>query len=259
MSHELWIDDWWVEPDLNRITKADKLIPVEPKVIEVLLCLANHAGEVLSKEEIIRVVWPDTFVSDEVLTYSISELRKAFGDDAKNPHIIQTIQRRGYRLIAPVTQQGPAVKPQPSIAVLAFLDMSPEKDQEYFCDGIADEIINSLSRVKGLRVTARTSSFAFKGKSEDVRTMGRRLGAATLLEGSVRKAENQLRITAQLIDVEDGYHLWAERYDRELKDVFAIQDEIAHKIVQALEVELSDSEERRLVRIPTKNVELTAL
>ncbi|MBN1566373.1 MAG: winged helix-turn-helix domain-containing protein [Acidobacteria bacterium] len=255
MSRDLWIGDWLVEPDLNRISKAGVQIPVEPKVIEVLLYLADHAGEVLSKKEIIQTVWAGTFVSKEVLSYSISELRKAFGDDAKNPRIIQTIHRRGYRLIAPVTQHAPTIKAQPSVAVLAFLDMSPKGDQEYFCSGMAEEIINNLSRVKDLRVAARTSSFAFKGGSEDIPSIGRKLNVATVLEGSVRKAANQLRISAQLVKVEDGYQLWSGRYDRELKDVFAVQAEIARKIVQALKIQLSDNEERSLDRMPTKNVE----
>jgi adenylate cyclase len=147
------------------------------------------------------------------------------------------------------------MKPRPSVAVLAFLDMSPKGNQEYFCNGIAEEIINSLSRMKDLRVAARTSSFAFKGSSEDIPSIGRKLGVATVLEGSVRKAADRLRITAQLIDVESGYQLWSGRYDRELKDVFAVQAQIARKIVQALKVELSDNEERNLDRMPTKNVE----
>ena len=255
MSRKFWIADWLVEPDLNRISRAGRVVSIEPKVVEVLLCLADHAGEVLSKKDIIRTVWADTYVSDVVLTYSVAELRKAFGDDARKPHIIQTIQRRGYRLIASVTRDTPAVRPQASIGVLAFLDMSPQKDQEYFCDGIAEEIINSLSRLKDLRVAARTSSFAFKGKSDDIPSIGRRLSVATVLEGSVRKAANQLRITAQLINVEDGYHLWSCSYDRELKDVFAVQAQIAQKIVQALEIELSDKEQRTLGKMPTRNVE----
>ncbi len=255
MSRELLVGDWLVEPDLNRMSNGVKQVRVEPKVVEVLMCLAEHAGEVLSKKEIIRTVWADTHVGDEVLSYSISELRKAFGDDAKNPRIIQTIQRRGYRLIAPVRLQVPADDPKPSVAVLAFSDMSREQDQEYFCDGIAEEIINNLSHLRGLRVAARTSSFSFKGKTEDIPTIGRMLGVATVLEGSVRKSGSRLRITAQLINVEDGYHLWSESYDRQLKDVFAIQEEIAHKIVQALEVRLSDREEKHLGRTPTENVE----
>jgi TolB-like protein/Tfp pilus assembly protein PilF len=142
---------------------------------------------------------------------------------------------------------------QPSIAVLPFEDMSPSKDQEYFCDGIAEEIISALSQIEGLRVAARTSAFAFKGRPDDIREIGRKLNVVTLLEGSVRKAGNQLRITVQLSDVAEGYHLWSERFDCELKDVFAIQDEIAGNIVQALKVELSEKDERILARAPTKN------
>ncbi len=255
MAREFQVGEWLVEPNLNRISSAGVTTPVEPKVVEVLVCLANNPGEVLSKDDIIRAVWPDTHVTDEVLTYSISELRKAFHDDARNPRVIQTIPRRGYRLIAPVTPLEPTPKRQPSIAVLAFADMSPEKDQEYFCDGIAEEIISDLAHLTGLRVASRTSAFAFKERSEDVRMIGKKLGVDTVLEGSVRKAGDRLRITAQLINVEDGCHLWSERYERELKDVFAIQDEIARKIVHALEVNLTDTESRRLGRAPTQNVE----
>ena len=255
MAREFRVGDWLVEPDLNRITQAEKIIQVEPKVLEVLVCLANHPGEVLPKDKIIPAVWPGTYVTDEVLTYSISELRKAFGDDARNPHIIQTIPRKGYRLIAPVVQLAPAAKPQPSIAILAFSDMSPEKDQEYFCDGIAEEIINNLAHLKGLRIASRTSSFAYKGKSEDVRTIGRKLGVATVLEGSIRKAGNRLRITIQLIGVEDGYHLWSERYDSDLKDVFAIQDEISRSVAAALRITLSPKESDAIARIPTADLQ----
>jgi len=252
---EFLVGDWRVEPDLNRISRAGRSISVEPKAIEVLRCLAKSAGEVLSKKEIIKKVWADTYVSDGVLSYCISELRKAFDDDARNPRIIETISRRGYRLIATVSEIHAAAKTPPSIAVLAFTDMSAEKDQAYFCDGIAEEIINDLTQLKGLNVAARTSSFAFRDRPEDVRMIGRKLDVDTVLEGSVRKADSQLRITAQLISTADGYHLWSKSYDRDLKDVFAIQDEIAHSIVQSLEVELSDTEKRLLTRVPTRNVE----
>jgi adenylate cyclase len=254
MGGEFMVGDWLVEPDLNRAGRDDKTIQIEPKVLEVLRCLARHPGEVLSKEKILRTVWPGTFVSDGILSYSISELRKAFGDDAKNPYLIQTISRKGYRLLAPVTQLSPDHKPSPSIAILSFCDMSSEKDQEYFCDGMAEEIINHLTRVKGLQVAARTSSFAFKGKSEDVRTIGRSLGVATVLEGSVRKAGGQLRITAQLINVDDGYHLWTGRFDRRLEDLFAIQDEISRSIAETLKVTLSPDEEDALGRAPTADL-----
>jgi TolB-like protein/cytochrome c-type biogenesis protein CcmH/NrfG len=142
-----------------------------------------------------------------------------------------------------------------SIAVLPFVNMSADPENEYFSDGIADEIINALSRIQALQVAARTSSFAFKGKSEDMSAIGRKLKVATVLEGSVRKAGNKLRVAAQLIDVADGYQLWSERYDRQLEDVFAIQDEIAGNIVKALRVVLSEDEKRAIERAPTENVQ----
>ena len=254
MSREFRVGDWLVEPDLNCITRANKKTSVEPKVIEVLAYLADHPGEVLSKDQILHAVWPDTFVSEEVLRYSISELRKAFNDDAKNPHIIQTIARRGYRLIADVSNKS-IPDSRGSIAVLAFSDMSSAQDQDYFCDGIAEEIINNLTRIRGLRVSSRTSSFAFKGKTEDVRSIGKKLGVATVLEGSVRKEGIQIRVTAQLIKTEDGCHLWSERYDRELKDIFAIQDEIARNIAATLKIALTPGESNAIGRAPTTDLE----
>ncbi len=254
MTREFRVGEWQVEPNLNCITRADQRTPIEPKVIEVLAYLAEYPGEVLPKEQIIQAVWPDTHVGDEVLRYSISELRKAFKDDARNPQIIQTIARRGYRLIAQVCKEGPTTESQASIAVLAFSDLSSSRDQEYFCDGISEEIINNLTHIKGLRVSSRTSSFAFKGKSQDIRVIGRKLGVATVLEGSVRKAEGRLRITAQLIKVEDGCHLWSGRYDRELKDVFAIQDEIARSIAVTLRITLTPREQRAIGKAPTTDL-----
>ncbi|MGH7548730.1 MAG: protein kinase domain-containing protein [Gemmatimonadales bacterium] len=142
-----------------------------------------------------------------------------------------------------------------SIAVLPFADMSSQRDQEYFCEGIAEEIINALTKIQALRVASRTSAFAFKGKNAAIGEIGRKLKVATVLEGSVRKAGTRLRVTAQLVNVADGYHLWSERYDRELQDVFAIQDEIAENIVKALRVVLSEEEKRAIEKAPTENVQ----
>jgi adenylate cyclase len=142
-----------------------------------------------------------------------------------------------------------------SIAVLPFADMSAERENGYFTDGMAEEIINALTTIKALRVASRTSSFAFKATTEDIRQVGKKLDVATVLEGSVRKAGNKLRITAQLVNVADGYQLWSQRYDREMEDVFAIQDEIAQNIVKALSVILSEDEKRAIERVPTANVE----
>jgi non-specific serine/threonine protein kinase len=155
------------------------------------------------------------------------------------------------------TPSGPfrSARSLPSIAVMAFTDMSPQKDQEYFCDGIADEIINDLTHVDGLRVASRTSAFAFKDQAQDIRGIGSKLGVDAVLEGSVRKAGDRVRITARLVEVADGYQLWSEQYDRELQDVFAIQEEIAHRIVEALRIELSEQEKQVLGRTATTDVE----
>jgi non-specific serine/threonine protein kinase len=144
--------------------------------------------------------------------------------------------------------------PRRSIGVLPFVDLSAEKDQDYFCDGMAEEIINALTKIDGLRVAARTSSFAFKGKNEDIRTIGRKLSVETVMEGSVRKVGSRIRVAGQLVNVSDGYHLWSGQFDRELEDVFAIQEEIAGSIVTALTVKLSDRERRAIERVPTRDV-----
>src|SRR6266446_2669243 len=145
--------------------------------------------------------------------------------------------------------------PEKSIAVLAFVNMSNDPENEFFSDGIAEEIINALTKVKALRVASRTSSFAFKGKNEDIGEGGRKLKVNTVLEGSVRKAGDKLRVTAQLVNTADGYHLWSERYDRQLEDVFEIQDEIAENIVRALRVVLGEEEKRAIEKTPTENVQ----
>ncbi|KAF5407476.1 MAG: Adenylate and Guanylate cyclase catalytic domain protein [Candidatus Udaeobacter sp.] len=142
-----------------------------------------------------------------------------------------------------------------SIAVLPFADLSPQHDQEYFSDGVAEEILNALTRVAGLRVPARTSCFAFRGTSVDAREIGKRLGVETFLEGSIRKAGDRLRITVQLVDARNGYHLWSERFDREIEDIFAIQDEIARSVLDALGLSLTAREERRFLKPPTAKVE----
>jgi serine/threonine protein kinase/Tfp pilus assembly protein PilF len=148
----------------------------------------------------------------------------------------------------------PRSRPRPSIAVLPFVNMSADADQDYFCDGVVEDIINDLTNIKDLRVSARTSALAFKGKRMDAREIGKALGVDVLLEGSVRKAENRLRITAQLINVANGYHLWSDRYESEASDVFAIQDEIAHNIVRALEIKLSQGEREALAKETTHDV-----
>ncbi|MGH7702531.1 MAG: TPR end-of-group domain-containing protein, partial [Gemmatimonadales bacterium] len=169
-------------------------------------------------------------------------------------HVVQALGSQKVTTPPTTTPVG-APAASRSIAVLPFVDMSPQRDQDYFCEGIAEEIINALTKVQALRVISRSSAFAFKGQNLDIRKVGEQLDAGTVLEGSIRKAGNRLRITAQLINVAGGHHLWSERYDRELEDVFAIQDEIAGNIVRALQVVLSEEEKRALDKAPTDNVE----
>src|SRR5438067_1113322 len=173
--------------------------------------------------------------------------------DLGNPRPPEKLSRRSSAAKEPVTLSGAV--PEKSIAVLAFVNMSNDPENEFFSDGIAEEIINALTQVKALRVASRTSAFAFKGKNEDIGEVGRKLKVHTVLEGSVRKAATRLRVTAQLINVADGYHLWSERYDRQLEDVFEIQDQIAENIVRALRVVLGEDEKRAIEKTPTENVQ----
>ena len=254
------VGPWLVAPGLNSISSKGTTVRLEPKAMEVLLCLAKHAGETLPKETLFHAVWPDTFVTDDVLTHSISELRRAFEDDAREPRIIQTIPKRGYRLVAPVSAAKTVASPaasaaRDSIAVLPFTSMSPEPEDEFFADGMTEEIINVLSQIEHLHVAARTSSFFFKGKHADMRQIGEQLNVRTVLEGSVRKVGDRLRITAQLVNVADGYHLWSERYERQMKDVFGIQDDIARSIADRLKVTLAGNPQELLVKPGTKNLE----
>ena len=186
----------------------------------------------------------------------MKSLAKDAGDRfATAAQFSQALKQPGASTPPGMTTTTAAAATTKSIAVLPFVNMSADPENEYFTDGIAEEIINALTKIQALRVASRTSSFAFKGKNQDIRKVGEQLNVTTVLEGSVRKAGTRLRVTAQLVNVTDGYHLWSERYDRELQDVFAIQDEIAGNIVRALRVVLSDAEKRAIEKAPTANVQ----
>ena len=259
MGDDFRVGDWMIVPGQNAISRRGTTVHLEPKVMEVLACLAQQAGQTVSKETLFQTVWRGTVVSDDVLTRCIVELRRAFEDHARESRIIQTIPKRGYRLVAPVTAAA-AVVPAPSavrdsIVVLPFVNMSADPENDYFADGVTEEIINALAQIRELHVVARSSAFSFKGKHIDPRIVGEQLNVRTVLEGSVRRADNRLRITGQLINAADGYHLWSERYDREMKDVFEIQDEIARGIVRRLKLTLEGGEEHPLIKAGTQNLE----
>jgi adenylate cyclase len=231
-------------------------IRLRPKSFEVLRFLAEQAGQVVTKDELVEAVWPDVTVSDESVARCISDIRSAIGDSAQ--HVIKTVPKRGYLLEGPVfrTTDSADQSPRdpaalPSIAVLAFTNLSLDAAQDYFCEGITEDIITELSRFSELLVIARNSSFQYKNRNVDVRQIGRELKANYVLEGSIQANADSVRITAQLIDAMAGTHLWADRFDRKLGDTFSIQDEIARAISVKLAMHIDDAEARRPLGKPS--------
>jgi len=258
MQPQVTFGSFRFEPATARLWENESEVKLTRKAAMVLGVLLERPGAPVSKQELFDNVWRGTVVSDDALVTCIQELRKALGDDSKQPLYIETRHRMGYRFAAPVETpvSGPAapVSTPPrnaAIAVLPFTDMSPDRDQDYLCEGLAEELIDALTHVDGLRVAARTSSFQFRG-DHDLREVGRKLNVGSLLEGSVRKSGDRLRVTVQLIDVETGFHKWSEKFERNTGDVFAMQDEIAEKVATLLRGgELSMRERRAVRRQPT--------
>src|SRR5438477_7942726 len=236
----------------GELRSGGRKVKLQTQPSQILRILIERPGEIVTREELRQKIWPsDTFVDfDHGINNAIKRLREALGDTAETPHYIETLPRRGYRFLHALA----TTIAEASIAVLPFLSLSADPENEIFSDGMSEEIISALMQIKNLHVAARTSSFSFKGKHVDLRLIGEQLNVRTVLEGSVRKSGNRLRITAQLVNAADGYHLWSETYDREMKDVFAIQEEIAKAIAQRLQVTL-DSEQRPLFRAGTDNLE----
>jgi TolB-like protein len=240
-------EDFRFDPGTGELWRGDTAIKLPPRVAELLHALTERPMQIVTKQELIERVWDGKAVGDDALTSCIQELRKALGDDARAPRFIETRHRRGYRLLvpagfaasaAPVEGSAPstALEGKPSIAVLPFENLSV--DQDYFADGIVEDIIVALSRFKSLFVIARNSSFSYKGKAVDIRQIGRELGARYVLEGSIRRVANHVCVTGQLVDTLNGRHIWAERYDRILEDIFAVQEEITRAIVGAIEPQI---------------------
>jgi len=281
-----------VDDTLFEVWRDDTRLEAQPQVIELLIMLVENHDRVVTREEIFDHIWKDRVVSDTTLSSRIKSIRKLLGDDGVQQKFIRTIHGRGFRFHAEVatterktfdrflhsvtypvepnnfqvsTQISPdtyevmtgerfELPDKPSIAVLPFQNMSGESEQEYFADGMSEDIITALSRVPDLVVIARNSTFVYKSRTVDVRQVGRELGVRHVLEGGIRRNGNQLRITAQLVDTLSGDHVWAERYDRKLDDIFAVQDEITHKIVVELHVKLVSGEISRLVATGTNSV-----
>jgi TolB-like protein/Tfp pilus assembly protein PilF len=255
--------DFCVERHSFRVFKNGHPRAIEPRAYDLLVYLIEHRGRVVEKEELFEEVWKQAFVTDSALAQEIKNVRQALGDDANAPRYIETVRKHGYRFIAEVEEVAPAragpsrqiEEAQPAaIAVLPFLNMSGDTDNEYFCDGLSEELINRLTRLKGLRVVAHTSSFSFRGKDTDVREIGLKLNAGLILEGSVRRAGDRLRISLQLINAADGYPAWSESYEHQWGDLFAIQDEIALAVVDKLKLKLLSDDRKALWKRYTQNL-----
>jgi len=261
--------DCALDTDRRELRRVSELVSLTPQVFDLLDCLVRNRERVISKDELVASIWGGRAVSDSAITTRINAARAAIGDDGKTQRMIKTLPRKGFRFVGVVreelnpaapasTETAPhlprpalALPDKPSVAVLSFDNLHGDPGQDYFSDGITEDIITQLSRFSELFVIARNSSFQYKRKSIDVRQIGRELGVRYVLEGSIRRQGNRVRIVAQLIDATTGAHRWAERYDRELDDIFAVQDELARAIATVLVAHVNKAEaERTLLKPP---------
>ena len=229
-----------VDLEGRRLLKGGVPIALREQSFQVLAALMERPGEIVTREELRQRLWSsDTFVDFEVaLNSAVSRLRDALGDSANSPSVIETIPKRGYRFVIPIAKR-------PAVAVMPLVNQTADAKDDYFSDGLADELIRVLSRIDGLRVTARSVAFRFKGQNWDARTVGRELGVEAVLEGSVWRSGDRIRITVNLVGVKDGFNLWAQRFDSNLGDLFGIQDEVCAAVAEALHVRLA-------VQVPEK-------
>jgi TolB-like protein/Tfp pilus assembly protein PilF len=252
-----------LDTDTRELRRGHERIAVEPQVLDLLIYLVQNRDRVVSKDDLIASVWGGRIVSDAALTSRIYAARKALGDTGRDQKLIRTVSRKGLRFIGvlnspasddagipsallavekPDFHRAAPISERPVIAVLPFNNMSDDPGQEFFSDGISEDLITALSKLRWFFVIARNSSFIYKGKSVHLKQVGEELGAGYVVEGSVRKSGSRVRITVQLNDVANGSHVWAERYDRGAADVFAVQDEITEAIVAAMEPQLYAAE-----------------
>jgi TolB-like protein len=231
-----------LELERYELRRNGAVVKTEPRVLEVLNFLIERRDRVVPKEELLDSIWSDVHVSESALTTTIRDARRALGDSSGESRWIRTVYGRGFRFMgeldaeiasAAVPMETVTPPARKSIAVLPFADLSPAKDQGHFCDGVAEELINTLTRIHELRVVSRAAAFDFRS-DDDVRALGQKLGVEHILRGSVRKAEDRLRISVHLVDVQSGDHVWSEKYDRQVGDVFALQEEIAENTARVL-------------------------
>ena len=266
-------EDFGLDTDRRELCRGVAPIPVEPKVFDLLEYLIRNRERVVSKDDLIATIWSGRIVSESALTTCINAARTAIGDSGDDQRLIKTLSRKGVRFIGRIDEKEgkpPAVVPmdaaasgpshpsvalpdKPTVAVLPFANMSGDPEQEYFSDGITEDIITDLSKVSTLNVLSRNTTFTFKGKAVEIGQIAQRLKVSYVIEGSVRKAGGRVRITAQLIDASKDSHIWGERYDRDLNDIFALQDEIARTIVEALKIRLLPEDREAIESRSTKD------
>lgn len=253
--------EYQLDLDRYELRRGTDVVKTEPRVLELLHYLIEQRERVVPKEELLDRIWAGTIVSDSALTSTIRDARRALEDSPTEPRWLKTVYGRGLRFVGDVVTDAPAV-PQPksssssaasrrSIAVLPFTDLSPSRDQAYFCDGIAEELINALTRLEELRVVSRATAFDYRS-DDDVRILGEKLGVEHVLRGSVRKDGDRLRITVHLVDVATGHHIWSDKYDRTVGDIFALQEEIGANTARALLGVLSDHNRRAMKSTPVR-------
>lgn len=317
-----WLADWWVKPDLSELERDGTVIQLEPKVMAVLETLASNPGKVFSRQELEDIVWQGTVIGYDALSKAINKLRDALGDDKKNPLFIQTISKKGYRLVAkvstevrstetaiptettvtgnldapesgknlsatnrnrlvigvvlavlllaglamlfksgnnieqtPITQATPAHDYKPTIVVLPFRNISPSDKDDYLADGLTSDLTTSLSKLSGLWVTASTATLIYKNTDVTPEKIKKEFNARYVISGEVSKVTQSIRINVLLTDLKNGNILWAERYDRQFTDLFAIQDEVTEKILDNLSLTLTTEERRRIAKRYTNNLE----
>jgi adenylate cyclase len=247
-----------LDTQLRELRRGAEAIPVAPQVFDLIEYLIRNRDRVVTKDELIESIWQGRIVSDAALTTRLNVARNALGDSGTEQRLIKTLPRKGFRFVGAIRPDDEreslaagdarALLDKPSIAVLPFTNMSAEPDREFLGDGIAEDVLTELSRLRWLLVIARNSSFTYKEKAVDVRQVSRELGVRYVLEGSVRLAAGRVRVTGQLIDATSGVHVWSERYDRDLADIFGVQDEIALAVTAAIAPAIVDAERQRAVR-----------
>lgn len=256
--HIYEFDDFRLDARARLLLKGGEPVRLTPRVFDTLLYLVRNHGKVLQKDELMAKIWPDAAVEENNLNQNISTLRRIFGESRGENRYIVTVPGHGYRFAAEVREDRtkvPSKQSQQTIAVLPFVNISADPENAYFCEGLAEELLNALARIDGIKVAARTSAFAFGEKNKSVNEVAATLGVKSILEGSVRRSGNRLRITAQLVNAADGYQLWSERYDREMRDIFDVQDEITLSVIDALKLQLLGKEKAALLKRYTDNTE----